>query len=100
EDYLRGYPGTVVVISHDRVFLERLCDRILHLEEGTAFAYTGGYESFLEQREERRELQRKQYAQQQAHVARTEDFIRRNIAGQKTKQAKSRRKLLDRMDRV
>ncbi|HET7461037.1 MAG TPA: ABC-F family ATP-binding cassette domain-containing protein [Longimicrobium sp.] len=100
EQYLKGYPGTVMVVSHDRVFLERLCDHVVHLEEGTAFAYTGGFESFLEQREARRELQRKQYEQQQAHIARTEDFIRRNLAGQKTKQAKSRRTLLERMDRV
>jgi ATP-binding cassette subfamily F protein 3 len=100
EEYLRGYPGTVMVVSHDRVFLERLCDHVLHLEEGTAFAYTGGFESFLEQREARRELQRKQYEQQQAYIARTEDFIRRNLAGQKTKQAQSRRTLLSRLDRV
>ena len=100
EQYLKVYPGTVMVVSHDRVFLERLADHVLHLEEGTAHAYTGGFESFLEQREARRELQRKQYEQQQAHIARTEDFIRRNLAGQKTKQAKSRRTLLERMDRV
>ncbi|HEU0300580.1 MAG TPA: ABC-F family ATP-binding cassette domain-containing protein [Longimicrobium sp.] len=100
EEFLRGYPGTVLVVSHDRVFLERLADHVLHLEEGTAYAYAGGYESFLEQREARRELQRKQYEQQQAYIARTEDFIRRNLAGQKTKQAKSRRTLLSRLDRI
>ncbi|HEU0053182.1 MAG TPA: ABC-F family ATP-binding cassette domain-containing protein [Longimicrobium sp.] len=100
EEYLRGCPGTVMVVSHDRVFLERLADHMLHLEEGTAYAYNGGFESFLEQREARRELQRKEYDRQQAHIARTEDFIRRNLAGQKTKQAKSRRTLLARMDRV
>ena len=100
EEYLKSYPGTVMVVSHDRVFLERLADHVLHLEEGTAFAYAGGFESFLEQREARRELQRRQYEQQQAQIARTEDFIRRNLAGQKTKQAKSRRTLLSRMERV
>jgi ATP-binding cassette subfamily F protein 3 len=100
EEYLRGYPGTVLVVSHDRVFLERLADHMLHLEEGTAYAYGGGFESFLEQREMRRELQQKTYDRQQAHIARTEDFIRRNLAGQKTKQAKSRRTLLARLDRV
>jgi ATP-binding cassette, subfamily F, member 3 len=100
EEFLRGYPGTVLVVSHDRVFLERLADHVLHLEEGTAFAYTGGYESFLDQREARRELQRRQFEQQQAMIARTEDFIRRNLAGQKTRQARSRRTLLNRMDRV
>jgi ATP-binding cassette, subfamily F, member 3 len=100
EEFLRGYPGSVMVVSHDRVFLERLCDHILHIEEGTAFAYSGGYESFLEQREQRRDLQRRQHEQQQAYIARTEDFIRRNLAGQKTKQARSRRTLLSRLDRV
>src|SRR3954447_5081510 len=100
EQYLKGYPGTVMLVSHDRVFLERMADHVLHLEEGTAYAYTGGFESFLEQREARRELQRKQYEQQQAYIARTEDFIRRNLAGQKTKQAKSRRTLLSHVERI
>ncbi len=100
ETFLRGYAGTVMVVSHDRVFLERLADHVLHLEEGAAFAYTGGYESFLTQREERRAVQLKQWEKQQAHIARTEDFIRRNLAGQKTKQARSRRTLLSRLERV
>jgi ATP-binding cassette subfamily F protein 3 len=100
EEFLRGYPGTVMLVSHDRVFLERLADHILHLEEETAYAYTGGYESFLDQREARRELQRKQYEQQQAHIARTEAFIQKFIAGTRTNQAKSRRTLLNRMERI
>ncbi|HEX5726576.1 MAG TPA: ABC-F family ATP-binding cassette domain-containing protein, partial [Longimicrobiaceae bacterium] len=100
EAYLKGYPGTVFVVSHDRVFLERMADHVLHLEEGTAYAYAGGFESFLEQREERRALQQKEHEKQQAFIARTEDFIRRNLAGQKTKQAKSRRTLLARLERV
>ncbi|MDB4948062.1 MAG: putative transporter ATP-binding protein [Gemmatimonadetes bacterium] len=100
EGYLRGYPGTVLVVSHDRVFLERLSDHVLHLEEGTAFAYTGSFDSFLVQREERRLLQQKTFEKQQAYIARTEDFIRRNLAGQKTKQAKSRRTLLSHLERV
>jgi len=100
EEYLRAYPGTVMVVSHDRVFLERLADHILHMEEGTAHSYNGGYDAFLTQREERRALQQKQFEKQQVYIARTEDFIRRNLAGQKTKQAKSRRTLLSRLDRV
>jgi len=100
EGYLRDYAGTVMVVSHDRVFLERLADHVLHLEEGTAYPYVGGYESFLVQREERRTLQQKEWEQQRAYIARTEDFIRRNLAGQKTKQAKSRRTLLSRLERV
>jgi ATP-binding cassette subfamily F protein 3 len=100
EEFLRGYPGTVLTVSHDRVFLERLADHVLHLEEGTAYAYTGGYDSFLDQREARRELQRKHFEQQQAHIARTEAFIQKFIAGTRTKQAKSRRTLLNRLERV
>jgi ATP-binding cassette subfamily F protein 3 len=100
EEFLRGYPGTVMTVSHDRVFLERLADHMLHLEEGTAYAYTGGYDSFLDQREARRELQRKQFEAQQAHIARTEAFIQKFIAGTRTKQAKSRRTLLNRLERV
>ncbi|HEU4882632.1 MAG TPA: ABC-F family ATP-binding cassette domain-containing protein [Longimicrobium sp.] len=100
EEFLRGYPGTVMAVSHDRVFLERLADHMLHLEEGTAYAYAGGYESFLDQREARRELQQKHFEQQQAHIARTEAFIQKFIAGTRTKQAKSRRTLLNRLERV
>jgi ATP-binding cassette subfamily F protein 3 len=100
EGYLRSYRGTVLVVSHDRVFLDRLADHVLHLEEGTAFAYTGNFDSFLVQREERRTLQQKSFEKQQAYIARTEDFIRRNLAGQKTKQAKSRRTLLSHLERV
>ena len=65
EQFLLGYPGTVVAVSHDRVFLEHFADHILHIEEGTAFTYAAGYEDFLEQREARRELQRKEYEKQQ-----------------------------------
>ncbi len=100
EEYLRGYAGTVLAVSHDRVFLERLSDHVLHLEEGTGHAYTGSFDSFLTQREERRAVQQKQFERQQAYISRTEDFIRRNLAGQKTKQARSRRTLLSRLDRV
>jgi ATP-binding cassette, subfamily F, member 3 len=100
EEYLKSYPGTVLVVSHDRVFLERLADHVLHLEEGTAYPYTGGFESFLTQREERRTLQQKQFERQQEHVQRTEAFIQKFIAGTRTRQAKSRRTLLQRMERV
>lgn len=100
ENFLRGYSGTVLVVSHDRVFLERLSDHILHLEGGTPFPYTGSYQAFLAQREERRAVQQKEWEKQQVHIARTEEFIRRNLAGQKTKQAKSRRTQLARLERT
>jgi ATP-binding cassette, subfamily F, member 3 len=100
EEYLRGYPGTVLVVSHDRVFLERLADHVLHLEEGTAYGYTGDFDAFLTQREERRTLQQKQFERQQEHIQRTEAFIQKFIAGTRTKQARSRRTLLQRLERV
>jgi ATP-binding cassette subfamily F protein 3 len=70
------------------------------MEGGRANVYPGNYSAYIKQREERRLVQAREYEEQQELIARTEDFIRRNIAGQKTKQAKSRRKMLERIERV
>ncbi len=100
EEFLQNYSGAYVIISHDRYFLDRTCTRIIELDEGKAYTSPGNYSEYLEIREERRETQRRAYENQQAMIARTEDFIRRNIAGQKTKMAKSRRNTLQRLERV
>ena len=100
EEYLRGLEATVLVISHDRAFLEAVSDHILHFENGTANAYTGSYSRFVVQRAEARLAQERSYAQQRKSIARDEDFVRRNIAGQKTNQAKSRRKRLEKLPRL
>jgi ATP-binding cassette, subfamily F, member 3 len=100
EEFLTGYDAAYVIISHDRYFLDRTCNRIVEIEHGKAVSYTGNYSDFLVEREERREIQRRAFENQQAMIAKTEDFIRRNIAGQKTKQAKSRRNMLERVDRI
>ena len=100
EEFLQSYPAAYVIISHDRYFLDRTCRRILELENGKAISYNGNYSAFLIEREERREMQRRAYDNQQALIAKTEDFIRRNLAGQKTKQAKSRRTMLEKLERV
>ena len=100
EEFLQTYDKAFVIISHDRYFLDRTCTRIIELDEGKAFTGTGNYSAYQEIREERRESQRRAYENQQAVIAKTEDFIRRNIAGQKTKLAKSRRNMLGRMERV
>src|SRR5262245_4175285 len=100
EDYLTSYKFAFLIISHDRFFLDHTVNRVLDLENGKVESYKGNYSDYLVQKEERRELQRKAYDQQQEMIARTEDFIRRNIAGQKTKQAKSRRKMLERLERI
>jgi ATP-binding cassette subfamily F protein 3 len=100
EDYLATVNTTVLLISHDRAFLAAVVDHVLHFEGDTATAYVGGYASFVEQRGLRRLTQLRQYEQQQRKVASERDYIARNIAGQNSKQAKGRRKRLERMPRL
>ncbi|MBW3565375.1 MAG: ABC-F family ATP-binding cassette domain-containing protein [Acidobacteria bacterium] len=100
ESFLAGYDKAFLLVSHDRTFLNRTVSRIVELTNGRLIEYTGNYDRFIAQREARMEQLFAEWEQQQAYIERTEEFIRRNIAGQKTKQAKSRRKLLARMDRV
>lgn len=100
ETFLQGYDRTFVIISHDRYFLDRTCRRIIEIDRGKAITYTGNYSQYLVEREERREIQRRAFENQQSYIAKNEEFIRRNIEGQKTKMAKSRRNMLERLDRV
>lgn len=100
ENFLKTYEKTFVLISHDRYFLDRTCEKIIEIENGKAVTYKGNYSQFLVERELRREQMRREYENQQAYIAKTEEFIRRNLEGQKTKQAKSRRNMLQRMDRL
>jgi len=100
EAYLRDAGETVLVISHDRAFLDGVVDHVLHLEDGRTFAYTGNYRAFVRQRDERRLTQQRAYAQQRRVIAGEEDYIRRNIAGQNSRQAKGRRTRLERMPRL
>ena len=100
EEFLQTYQSAFVIISHDRYFLDRACRRIIEIENGRATSYTGNYSRYLVEREEQREIQQRAYDNQQRLIAKTEEFIRRNLAGQKTKQAKSRRTMLQRLERV
>jgi ATP-binding cassette subfamily F protein 3 len=100
EEFLQEYESAYVIVSHDRYFLDRCCRRIVELENGRAASYTGNYSDYLVEREERREAQQRAYDNQQQLIAKTQEFIRRNIAGQKTKQAKSRRKMLEKLERL
>src|SRR6266404_4011176 len=100
EEFLQSYPSGFVIISHDRYFLDRACRRIIEIENGRATSYAGNYSDYLVEREEQREIPQRAYDNQQRLIAKTEEFIRRNLAGQKTKQAKSRRTMLQRLDRV
>lgn len=100
EQFLSEYEGSYVVISHDRYFLDRITNRIIEIENGKAVTYSGNYSAFLVERALRREQQQREYENQQAYINKTQEFIRRNLEGQKTKQAKSRRNMLERMERV
>src|SRR5262249_13054112 len=100
EDFLLEYKKAFVIISHDRFLLDHTATRIIEIDNGRAAVYTGNYTAYVRQRDERRALQMREYEQQQGMISKTEEFIRRNIAGQKTKQAKSRRNMLERLDRV
>jgi len=100
EEFLQSYSAGFVIVSHDRYFLDRCCRRVIELENGKASSYTGNYSDYLVEREERREAQQRAYDNQQQLIAKTEEFIRRNLAGQKTKQAKSRRTMLAKLERI
>jgi ATP-binding cassette subfamily F protein 3 len=100
EEFLQEFKGSYLLISHDRTFLNRTVGKIVELAHGKLIEYPGNYEKFLQLRAERMEKMAKDYERQQEYIAETQDFIRRNIAGQKTKQAKSRRKMLDKLDEV
>lgn len=100
ESYLESTDKTILLISHDRAFLANVVDHVLHFEGDTTFAYTGGYESFVRQRDEKRLTQQRQFEKQQKFIAGREDYVRRNLAGQNSRQAKGRRKLLARLPRL
>jgi len=100
EDYLRGTTRTVLLVSHDRAFLAAVADHILHFEGDTATPYVGGYAAFVQQRAERRLTQQRAFDKQQKQIAHEQDYIARNIAGQNSKQAKGRRKRLERLPRL
>jgi ATP-binding cassette subfamily F protein 3 len=100
EERLREWPKAFVLVSHDRYFLRAVCRDIAEIESGKVVVYPGGYDKYVVERVERHERLNAAYDRQAAQIARTEDFIRRNIAGQKTKQAKSRRKMLDKVERL
>ena len=100
EQYLAASERTVLLVSHDRAFLSATVDHVLHLEGKTATPYSAGYTAFVAQRAERRLTQQRAFEQQQRTIAHEKDYIARNIAGQNSKQAKGRRKRLERLPRL
>ena len=100
EEFLQSFSGSYLLISHDRTFLNRTVAKIIELAHGKLIEYNGNYERFVQLRSERMEKMSIDFERQQEMIEKTEEFIRRNIAGQKTKQAKSRRKMLGRLDEL
>ncbi len=99
EGFLESYSGAYVIISHDRYFLDKTCSRIVELENGVAYTFSGNYTKYSAESLLQKEQRRREFENQQAFINKTEAFIRKNLAGQKTKQAKSRRNMLERMER-
>ena len=101
EDWLRSYPGTLLMIAHDREFLDRSVDRIVHIEQRTAKLYTGNYSAFEEQRAAQLAQQQSLYERQQREIRHMMSFVERFRAkASKARQAQSRLKALERMERI
>jgi ATP-binding cassette subfamily F protein 3 len=96
EDTLVHWKGALIIVAHDRYFLDKVATRIWEVNFGRLDAYRGNYSAYHFQREMRRERQRREWEEQQEFVAQTEEFIRRNLAGQRTKEAQGRRTRLAR----
>ncbi len=99
ESFLNNWTGAVLVVSHDRYFMDHVVSTIWELDWGRIEVYSGNYSHYVRQREERHAAHWADYEAQQEVIAKEEDYIRRNIAGQNTRQAKGRLKRLDRLKR-
>ncbi|GGA49027.1 multidrug ABC transporter ATP-binding protein [Kroppenstedtia guangzhouensis] len=101
EQTLESYPGALLVVSHDRYFLDRIVSVIYELDRTRITRYKGNYTQYIRQREEQNVRQEKAYEQQQQEIRRMEEFVRRNMArASTTKRAQSRQKALERMERI
>jgi len=105
EAYLQAWEGTLIVVSHDRYFLDEVCDHVWEMTRGAdgtarlAF-YRGGYTEYVQQRAERQARAQAEYEAQQAFIAKQEEYIRRNLAGQNAAQARGRLRRLNRIERL
>jgi ATP-binding cassette subfamily F protein 3 len=100
EGFLRDTDQAMIIVSHDRYFLDRVTSRTLELYDGTVESYSANFSAYWRQKAERLEVQRRTYDKQQEEIAKAEEFIRRNFAAQKATQAKDREKKLARIERV
>jgi len=100
ETYLSDWKYAMVVVAHDRYFLDKIVSRTIEMAFGRIEEYPGNYTRYLHLREERMERRLREYEAQQEHITRTEEFIRRYKAGQRSREARGRQKLLNRLERV
>ena len=103
ENYIKNYRKTVIIISHDRYFLDNVVTQIIEIENKKSYVYSGNYSEFVNKKAEDREIRQKQYELQQREIKRIEEMIARLRAWggeKKIKQAKSKEKMLDKMERV
>lgn len=101
EGYLRGYRGALLIVSHDRYFLNRVANQVLELRNNTLHTYKGNYDFYLKEKALRMEQEWKEYQKQQNEIEKLEEFVAKNIVrASTTKRAQSRRKKLEKMDRI
>ena len=101
ENYLINYSGALIIVSHDRYFLDKVATITLDLTKHSLDRYVGNYSSFVEQKEQKLETEAKNYEKQQKEIAALEDFVNRNLVrASTTKRAQSRRKQLEKMERL
>lgn len=101
EAYLMNYPGAVVIVSHDRYFLDKTVQLVYEISRTKSQKYYGNYSDYLIQKAEKLDREQKQYEKQQSEIKKTEDFIQKNIArASTTKRAQSRRKQLEKLERI
>ncbi len=100
EEHLSQWHGSLILVAHDRYFLDKVANRVWEMTFGALEQYSGNYSQYLQARAERLAQRQAQYEAQQEQIARTEDFIRRYGAGQRSREARGREKRLQRMERL
>ncbi|MFC2698467.1 MAG: ABC-F family ATP-binding cassette domain-containing protein, partial [Limosilactobacillus fermentum] len=101
EDYLKGYSGALLIVSHDRYFLDRVVNEVYDLDNQTLHHYTGNYSAFVKNKTARLATEMKHYEQQKKEIAKLEDFVNKNLVrASTTKRAQARRRQLEKMERM
>lgn len=100
EAFLKNYRGGVLIISHDRYFLDKVATKIIELDNKTVTSYEGNYTYFIKVKTQRRAALKSAYEKQQEHIKKTEEYIRKYKAGIKSKQARGRQSQLNRLERI